>query len=403
MKLVIIKKEAWGTISFREGFLRSSNVAMMILALEKLGPDKLYDYWDKFGFYDKTGIDLPNETDSQIAQNGRSDAATTSFGQGSAVTPIQIVQAATAIANDGKMMKPYIIDRITDHDSGTVIEQNEPTEVGQPISKETAAEVRKLLGEVVSEPEGTGNAYQIAGFDIAGKTGTAQVLNEDAPGYMTGHGNNLFSFMGMAPEDDPKVMVYVAVERPQLDDLEIGSEPVALIFNTIMQRSLDYLNIAPTVEEVKEETAAGYKMEDLQGESVEQAVSDLESNGLQVITLGDGENVSAQQPQSGVGLLEGEKVVLYSDEGPYQMPDMTGWSTRDVLKVAAVLGVKLDSEGNGFLNHQAPSAGEQVQEGDSIQAEFSSEEDVQSDEDHPEDESQEELDLDVETDRDVSN
>ncbi|WP_373370390.1 PASTA domain-containing protein [Alkalicoccobacillus plakortidis] len=85
------------------------------------------------------------------------------------------------------------------------------------------------------------------------------------------------------------------------------------------------------------------------------------------------------------------------------MPDMTGWSTRDVLKVAAVLGVKLDSEGNGFLNHQAPSAGEQVQEGDSIQAEFSSEEDVQSDEDHPEDESQEELDLDVETDRDVSN
>ncbi|MDQ0206450.1 penicillin-binding protein [Alkalicoccobacillus murimartini] len=397
------RRGGWGTISFREGFLRSSNVAMMILGLEKLGPDKLYDYWDKFGFFDKTGIDLPNETDSQIAQNGRSDAATTSFGQGSAVTPIQIIQAATAIANDGVMMKPYVIDRITEHDTGELIEQNEPTEVGQPISEETAAEVRKLLGQVVSEEEGTGNAYQIAGFDIAGKTGTAQVLNEDGPGYMTGHGNNLFSFMGMAPEDDPKVMVYVAVERPQLDELEVGSEPVALIFNTIMQRSLDYLNIAPTIEEVKEETESGYKMEDLNGQTRDEAVTELENYGMEVLTLGEGNQVESQQPEAGVGLLEGEKVVLYMGGGSAQLPDMTGWSARDVLKVAAVFGVNLEQEGNGFLIHQSPGAGEVVQEGDTIQTEFSSEEDLSPEEDNPEEANQDDLNLDVETDRDISN
>ncbi|TSB46321.1 penicillin-binding protein [Alkalicoccobacillus porphyridii] len=398
------RREGWGTITFREGFLRSSNVAMMILALERLGSDKLYDYWDRFGFFDKTGIDLPNEADSQIAQSGRSDAATTSFGQGSAVTPIQIVQAATAIANDGVMMKPYIIDSIKKHNSNEVIQQNGPVEVGQPISKETAAEVRKLLGEVVSEPEGTGNAYQIAGFDVAGKTGTAQILNENAPGYMSGHGNNIFSFMGMAPEDDPKVMVYVAVERPQLDELEVGSEPVSLIFNTIMQRSLDYLNISPTIEEVMEETQAGYKMENFEGISIDEAVSTLEENGMQVLTLGDGRTVEAQQPLEGVGLLEGEKVVLRTDEGPYNLPDMSGWSSRDVLKVAAVLNLTFEQEGNGYLRNQSPASGEDVQIGDSLYGEFSSREDTESEEDDPEEnESQEDLNLDVETERDISN
>ncbi|MEK4565422.1 penicillin-binding protein [Alkalihalobacillus sp. FSL R5-0424] len=393
------KPGGWGTITFREGFLRSSNVAMMILALDKLGPDKLYDYWNKFGFYDKTGIDLPNETDSLIAQNGRSDAATTSFGQGSAVTPIQIIQAATAIANDGKMMKPYVIDSITEHDSNTVIQENKPTEVGQPISAETAKEVRKLLGEVVSEPEGTGNAYQIAGFDIAGKTGTAQILNEDGPGYMRGHGNNLFSFMGMAPEDDPKVMVYVAVERPQLDELEIGSEPVALIFNTIMQRSLDYLNIAPTVDEVKKETEAGYQMDEFKGMSIEEARATLEEQNMQVTVLGSGSNVLAQQPQKEVGLLEGEKVILVADEGPYTLPDLSGWSTRDVLKVTAALDMKLNQEGNGFLINQTPAPGETVQSGDQIQAEFSTDQEI-PDEDEVTEEEQIDLEPEVEEESD---
>ncbi|MCM3713097.1 penicillin-binding protein [Alkalihalobacillus oceani] len=353
----------WGVITYNEGLLRSSNVAFSKIALEVLGREKLYEYWQRFGFYEPTGIDLPNEADSLIADQYRIDAATTALGQGTALTPIQQVQAATAIANGGKMMKPYIIDHIVDPNTNTVVKKNEPEVVGEPISAETAAEVIDLLEQVVTSPAGTGRPYYLEGFNVVGKTGTAQIRNDDGS-IIRGHGENIFSFLGMAPKEDPRVIVYVAVKRPHIENYEVGSEPTAMIFNTIMKHSLQYLNITPTMEEIEEEIATSYVTKQYVGQSLAAVQQEITAEGLEPIILGDGGTIAAQQPAAGKGILPGEKVMLRTNSEQAVMPDMTGWSNRDVRKFAEVMGMRPTIFGHGYVTTQNIEPGRAIKEGD---------------------------------------
>src|SRR5699024_4791429 len=137
-------------------FRRSSNVAASKLVWEKMGTDTFLEYLQKFGFDEVTNIDLPNEAAGQILYNWPSEKLRTAFGQGSTITPIQQIKAATAIANEGKMLQPYVIKKIVDPTSGDVIEENKPTVVGEPISKETAEQMMDLLDAVVNSKDGTG-------------------------------------------------------------------------------------------------------------------------------------------------------------------------------------------------------------------------------------------------------
>lgn len=358
--------KGWGLITYDEGFLRSSNVAFSKLAIEKLGPPKIYEYWERFGFNEPTGIDLPNESDSLIANQYTIDAATTAFGQGTAVTPIQQIQAATAIANGGKMMKPYIIGQIEDPETKKIVQKTEPEVVGEPISKETAEHVLDLLEQVVISPAGTGKPYYLEGFNVAGKTGTAQIKNPDGPGYIYGHGENIFSFLGMAPKEDPSVIVYVAVESPNLDIHELGSEPSAMIFNTIMKHSLQYLNITPTVEEIEKEIVAGFETASYVGRSVEEVKEDVRSSEVEVVVLGNGSTIQAQQPVAGKGMLPGERLFLRTDSEQVLMPDMTGWSNRDVRKFAQVMEMTPSLFGHGYVVKQSIETGSAIQKGDYI-------------------------------------
>ncbi|MCL7746366.1 penicillin-binding transpeptidase domain-containing protein [Halalkalibacter alkaliphilus] len=360
----------WGSISFDEGFYRSSNVAMAKLVLEKLGSEKLYEYLTKFGFDQKTGIDLPNEANSLLAKSGRVDAATTAFGQGSAVTPIQQIQAATAIANDGKMMKPYIIDRIIEPNQNTVVQKNEPEVVGEPISKETADQVKDLLEGVVTNSAGTGHPYYLEGFDVIGKTGTAQINNPNARGYIQGHGENIFSFLGMAPKEDPRVIVYVAVDRPKIGLDESGAAPTSMIFNTIMKHSLQYLNISPTVDEIAEETETGFKTENYVAQSTSTVKESIGEEGIELTILGDGSEIVAQQPLANKGMLEGERLFLRTDSETVSMPDLTGWSNRDVRRFAQVMGLNPTFFGRGYVQTQSIEPGTMIEKGEYIVVEL---------------------------------
>ncbi len=166
----------WGTITYLEGVQRSSNVAFAKIANEKLGFEKFREYLTEFGLDRPTGIDLPNETTSKIQYTYPIEKITTAFGQGTAITPIQQVQAATAIANGGKMMKPYVVSKIVNPDTKEVIQETTPEVVYNPISEKTAKEVLDILETIVSNEEtGTGNRYQIDGYSVAGKTGTANI------------------------------------------------------------------------------------------------------------------------------------------------------------------------------------------------------------------------------------
>lgn len=347
----------WGSISFLEGVQRSSNVAFSILAMEKLGPEKFHDYLLKFGFNRPTGIDLPNETSGRILFNYPIEKVTTSFGQGTTLTPIQQIQAMTAIANDGKMMRPQIIKKIVNPDNGKIVEEKTPEVVGTPISPETAKEVLNILETVVSSPKGTGNEYQIDGYEVAGKTGTAQIPSPTG-GYLYGQENFIFSFLGAVPKDDPELIMYVAIQQPKLNGKR-GSEPIATIFKTVMKHSLQYLNIKPS--ELKK--AASSQVPNLIGKQVQIASESLETLGLEVVVLGDGTNIIAQYPTEKTTLLEGEKIVLKTD-GQLTVPNMLDWSLRDVLKVSQLAKLELHTVGNGYVTKQSLSPGAKVAEGD---------------------------------------
>ncbi|WP_312469195.1 penicillin-binding protein [Neobacillus sp.] len=338
----------WGPITYLEGVQRSSNVAFAKIANEKLGFERFREYLSKFGFDKPTGIELPDEASGKIQFTYPIEKITTAYGQGTAITPIQQIQAATAIANDGRMLKPHVIEKIVNHDTDKTIKQVTPEVVSTPISAETAKKVRDYLETVVTSPKGTGTRYQIEGYSVAGKTGTANI---PGPGgkYLKGANNYIFSFLGMAPKDDPKLIVYVAVQQPQLKENEMGQGaiPVSAIFNPVMQNSLHYLNIQPS----KVEKAAVKKLANLKGQSVEDAVKNLKASGIETVLLGNGTKIVGQLPEAGITVLEGEKVILQTD-GDLTAPDMTGWSLRDVMKVANLAGLKLNSKGKGYVYQQ---------------------------------------------------
>jgi penicillin-binding protein 2B len=336
----------WGTISYLEGVQRSSNVAFAKLANEKLGFDTFREYLTKFGLDQPTGIDLPDEASGKILFNWPIEKVTTAFGQGSAITPIQQIQAATAVANDGKMMKPHVIEKIVNEDTGEMVKDSQPEVVSTPISKETAKSVRDILETVVSSPDGTGSRYKIDGYKVAGKTGTAQIPGPDGK-YLTGAKNYVFSFLGMAPADDPELIVYVAVQQPEVESYFDGSIPVSMIFNTVMKSSLQYLNIEP----LKMPKATSEKLSVLKGKSVESTVKELSEKGFETVVIGNGTEITSHLPLAGATILEGEKIILQTS-GDVVMPDLNGWSRRDVMKLAQLTDVRLNSLGTGYVVKQ---------------------------------------------------
>ncbi|HWO95088.1 MAG TPA: penicillin-binding protein [Bacillus sp. (in: firmicutes)] len=365
-------KSGWGTITFNEGVQRSSNVAMAILANDKLGPDRLLQYLNRFGFNRPTGIDIPGETTSKLLYEWPLEKITTAFGQGSAVTPIQQVQAATAIANKGKMMKPYVIKKVVDSTTNEVKVEKKPEVVGKPISPETAEQVLDILETVVTSPNGTGKPYDIEGYQVAGKTGTAQIPGANGR-YLHGHGKNFFSFLGMAPKDDPSLIVYVAVKEPKLTAQETGAAPVSLIFNSVMKNSLQYLNIQPEEEKppAVKKTKYGIEMESYEGNSVESAAAELKEKGFVPVILGKGDKVESQSPAVEERVMKGERVFLKTN-GKTVIPNLTNWSYRDVLRLSEFLSLEPSALGTGYVVKQNISPGSTIKKGDYLIVELKS-------------------------------
>ena len=349
----------WGSISYLEGVQRSSNVAFAKLANEKIGFEKFREYISLFGLDKPTGIDLPNETGGKIAYQYAIEKATTSFGQGTAITPIQQVQGATAITNSGQMMQTHVVDRIEDPETGKTIKKIEPKVVGTPISEDTAKEVRDYLETVITGENGTGRNYAIEGYSVAGKTGTAQIPGKG--GYLSGSGNYIYSFLGMAPKDDPRLIVYVAVQQPNLEKNPSGSAPVEMIFKSVMKSSLQYLQIEPSDQKPLEASALPKVIELDVGEAKEK----LTKLGLKPVVLGNGAKITGQIPAANEPLLSGERVILKTD-GKLAAPDLTDWSFRDVMKLAELTDMKLSSTGSGYVIKQNVAQGAELKEGDHL-------------------------------------
>ncbi|CAG9619808.1 penicillin-binding protein [Sutcliffiella rhizosphaerae] len=361
-------RSGWGLISFEEGVQRSSNVAFALLA-EKMGTDTLLEYIKSFGMDEPTGIDLPDEVTSSINYHYYRDRISTAFGQGSAFTPIQQIQAATAIANKGKMMQPYVIEKIVNPNTNQTVVENKPKAKGSPISENTASKVLEVLESVVSSENGTGRPYSIEGYSVAAKTGTAQIPGPG--GYLSGHGEYIYSIIGMAPADDPELLMYVAVEKPKIAQHENGAGPVSGVFNSVMKRSLQYLSIKPDENQslTPKKQNIGVKVPNLVGKSIQDVSS--ESQAPNYVVVGEGSKVLKQTPQAGQEVIKGEKIFLVTEESP-SLPDMTGWSLRDVRKLANILELDTKIEGNGYVHQQSIMPGTPVEKGNQLVVELHS-------------------------------
>lgn len=327
----------WGTIPLSQAFARSSNVGMVKLEQE-MGPSVWKKYIQKFGFLKKTGIELPGEVPGTLQYTRPLDQATTSFGQGINVNVMQMLQMTSAIANNGTMVKPQILAGVGQRQT------IKPISAGKPIKASTAKKVLQNMEDVVYQKYGTGQVYQIPDYKVAVKTGTAQITAPNG-GYLTGANNYIFSVAGIAPADNPKYILYITMKQPQ--QMTDSAETIlSKIFNPMMQRALEYTKKA---ERDKQQQV---KVPSVLSESTTNAQKKLSDLGLKTALVGSGNLVVQQVPSAANIILPNQRVLLMTN-GAMTMPDVTGWSKNDLLKLSQLTGIQVEIKGSGYAYQQS--------------------------------------------------
>lgn len=341
-----VRPEGWGYISYLEGVARSSNVSFVHM-VEEMGHDKWKEHLDAFGFGETTGIALPNEYSGSNPYNGVLQKVNTSFGQGITVTPIQMLRAFSAITNEGKMVEPHLVKKVMNSESNKEeIFKTEETET--LISKEAADQTLEYLTETVYSDVGTASGYAVDGFDIAAKTGTAQIARETG-GYYTGDSNYVYSVVGMGPAEDPDLILYVTVQQPTLNGVGHGSHVVQKVFNPIMKRALEYYsNSESTMNEVVADTT---RLDNVIQKNTQTVIDDFNNKGFNYSIIGSGDTIVQQYPNPDTEINESNRIMLLTN-GAMTLPDLTGWSRSNVLKLSELTGIDVTIEGEGFVVSQ---------------------------------------------------
>lgn len=343
----------WGTITYNKGFAVSSNVAMAHLE-QQMGAKTWKKYINRFRFLKSTQSGLPGELSGSIAFSRPIEQADTSFGQGIQVTVFQMLQALTAISNDGTMMKPYVISKVVNPNTNKTVRNYSPTKVGTPVSAKTAKAVRRHMEDVVYKSYGIGSDYKMSGYKVAVKTGTAQVSNGKS-GYLSGNDNYLYSVAAMVPASHPKYVMYITMKQPHLGS-KTATQLLASIMKPVMARAL---------QEDKTTTTKTVKMPKVTGMTTTTATNKLSKLGMTVTALGSGTKVQKQSVSTGTALYQDQRIFLTTG-GTVSLPSLTGWSKGDVVKLAQLVGIKLTVNGEGYVTKQSLKAGATVSSGSEL-------------------------------------
>ena len=345
-------KVGWGTISYDAGFTYSSNVAAANLGLD-LGREKLKEYYKAFGFGSKTGVEMSNEYSGTINPVYELEVANAAFGQGITTTPIQNIQALTSLANKGTVIKPYIVDKIVNHDTGKVEYQAERTEVSTPVTEATVNKMLELMYLTVNgdDPVATGRVYKTSSTTLIGKTGTAQIASNG--GYETGSYNNIRSFAGVFPYEDPEYIIYISVKK-----LQASSSALAIPVKSIVESIAKYKNLDQLV--VNEDTSKIIKLNNYISGTTENTVAELTNLGLNVIQIGDGTRIINQYPEKGSSIIKGNKIFLMTNSTSFIMPNMIGWSSNEAGNYCNLVGLNYTVNGYGTVTAQSIEANAQI-------------------------------------------
>ena len=362
------RRQGHGIQTFAQILQNSCNVGFMKVG-ELLGKEKLYKYYNAFGLGKKTGIDLPGEEKGilrPVEKVGPVELATEAFGQGISVTPIQYITAFAAVANNGKLMQPHIVKRITytdDNGNTEVIKDIQPTVVRQAVSEETAKKLRSYLESVVTVG-GAKKAY-IAGYHIAGKTGTAQkvVNGKYAPG------KYISSFAAMVPANDPKFVVLISIDEPDPSNYYSGSTAAPLA-KGLFEDLFRYLNIQPDTTGTQAEVD-NVIIPEVRGLNQSDAEAALRKNNLDFEIQGSGSIIYDVSPKPGVAVAENTKIVLYlgNEKNPSEkisMPDFKGMTKKEILETAKSIGINVTFIGDGIGTSQDIAGGTSVEKNTTV-------------------------------------
>lgn len=363
-----------GTQSFVDAISNSCNPAFVQIG-QMLGASKFRQYYQGFGFSDKTGIDLPGEAEDSFWKEGKMggvDLAVASFGQNFSITPIQMITACAAVSNGGYVVQPYVVSKITDS-KGNVIKTVDKKVKRQVISSDTSKKMNEYL-EYNTERQGAAAGY-ISGYKVAGKTGTSEkkgitkVESSFSEDYIS-------SFCGYAPADDPQIAMLVFFDTPD-GDAYYGSQVSSPVFINIMSEVLPYLDVKTsyTDEELGYvDASAG----DYTGVSVDEAKTAVEADGFTATVKGNGSTVISQIPTVSSGLQKGGSIVLYTDSDSrsetISVPSLIGLSPDEVNSVASAYGLNVSFSGattsSGTSSSQDIEAGTSVSPGTVITVSF---------------------------------
>jgi Cell division protein FtsI/penicillin-binding protein 2 len=363
-----------GTQNFVEAISNSCNPAFIQIG-QMLGAGKFRQYYQGFGFSDKTGIDLPGEAEDSFWKEGKMggvDLAVASFGQNFTITPIQMITACAAVSNGGYVVQPHVVSKITDS-KGNVIKTVDKKIKRQVISDDTSKKMNEYL-EYNTERQGAAAGY-ISGYKVAGKTGTTEkrgvtkVESSFSEDYIS-------SFCGYAPADDPQIAMLVFFDTPD-GDAYYGSQVSSPVFINIMSEVLPYLDVKTsyTDEELGYvDASAG----DYTGVSVDEAKTAVEADGFTATVKGNGSTVISQIPTVSSGLQKGGSIVLYTDSDSQSetvsVPSLIGLSPDEVNDVASAYGLNVSFSGattsSGTSSSQNVEAGTSVSPGTVITVSF---------------------------------
>ena len=338
-------QKGFGEITYDEGFLYSSNVGISYMTKAFFTADELRSYFKKFGFGSKTGIELPGELPGTLNFTYPVEIANAGFGQGITVTPIQMIQALSTIANDGVMLKPYIVDKIIDTNTDEIIYQGIKKELGQVVSSDTVKQIKDLMYDVIYNDlyYSTGSGFKMDGYNLIGKTGTAQYVNTSTGTYYFDNLNYIRSFVGMFPKDNPEVIIYTAMKK------SYSSRGVQDIVKGLVKDISNYRSIYnPNMNT----DATSYIIDNYKNDDVESVIYDLKDKYSNIIVIGDGDKVINQYPNAKTVLSVTEKVYLVTNDNKIKMPDMTNWSLKEINTYSRLANVNIEVDGVGFVYEQ---------------------------------------------------
>ncbi len=365
-----------GHETLTQGLMNSCNPFFITIG-QSLGKERFYKYFEAFGLTEKTGIDLPAEakpvagkTYHALESMGISELSSSSFGQTFQVSPIQMITAVNTIANGGKLMQPYVVDSKLDSD-GNVVYKTTPTVKRQVISEKTASTVADMMEQVVSI--GTGKNAYVAGYHVAGKTGTSEKIGTD--------GAYIASFAGFAPADNPEISILIAIDEPTGD--HGGSTVAAPITGMLLEKILTYLNVEPQYED-DELSSISSVAPSLVGKTVGDAK--VAASKFTVKVVGSGTKVISQTPAAGQQMRSGGVIVVYTEENAAKqtatVPNLCNMSMSQANSAAVNAGFNIrlsgtTNSGEVLSYKQSVNAGEEAEIGSVITVYFKTTEDVQ--------------------------